>query len=128
MWPFSGQYAGQVQEAGACRQYLCGGFTLLSPEARTDFLKPGLGAVAISGKIGHKKQVEMGQVIGQVFCRENQVGGEPAIGHGLQALCIGYRLCGRDRLADRADSTDTRGVHQGIAWVFTVQNLFVTAE
>ena len=88
---------------------------------------PGVTGVHSTCKVRHEKQVEVGEVIGDVLGRQHQVGRQVAIARHRQSLGVGQRIGRRHRLRDRAYATDTRRDHQRIARVLAGQDLLEAA-
>jgi hypothetical protein len=88
---------------------------------------PAPTLVFLAREVGHEKEVEVRQVVGQVLGRQGQVGRQPAIGRRRDARGIGQRQRRRRRLCHRADAADARHQHQRVGRQLALQDLLEAA-
>jgi len=127
MRPFAGEQAHHLHEACARRQHLVRRVAQRGAKAFDCGAMPAAAGVVVTGEVGHEEQVEMRQMVGQVFGRQRQVGGQPAVVRRLDVQRIGQREGGGGRLGDRADAADARHQYQRIGRQLALQDLFKAA-
>jgi hypothetical protein len=84
---------------------------------------PAPTLVVVAREVRHEEKVEMRQVVGQVFRRQCQVGGQAAVARRRDTGGIGQRQRGGGRLRHRADAADARHQHQRIGRQLALQDL-----
>ncbi|EXI77489.1 MAG: hypothetical protein AW10_03678 [Candidatus Accumulibacter appositus] len=127
MRPLAGQVAHQAQPVGAGRQHLAQGFADVGLEASFGLRVPGASAIGGAREVGHEEQVEVGQVVGQVFAGQNQLACQTAVDRHLQAGRVGQCGSGGSRLRHRADAADARHDDQSVERMLGNQNLLEAA-
>ena len=122
--PAASQETHQFEEIGASRQHLGRCLAPHGGEAPCHRRMPGPAGIRRAGEIRHEEQVEVRQVVGQVFRGLDQVPGELAVRWRGQAHRLGQRRGGSGRLRDRADAADARHDGQRVERGTSQQDLF----
>ena len=117
-----------MQQFGACGDGVAGGRALLGREPRDGLIVPRAARVNGAGEIGHKEQVEMGQVIGKVFDRMQDRRDQHSLIWHLRIRSVRQSKCRSRRLADRTDPANAGRDGQRVAWVFAQHHHFKPAE
>jgi len=126
--PAAGEETHQLEEVGASRQHVGRCFALHGGKTLRHHRMPGPAGIGRAGEIGHEEQVEVRQVVGQVFGGLDQMPGELPVRRRGQAHRLGQRRGGSGRLGDRADAADARHDGQRIERGTPDQDLFEAAE
>ena len=125
--PLAAQRAQQGEPALARRRGRAHLLSVVGREAALHFGVPGVTRVDRAHEVGHEEQVEVRQVVGQVFGRQDQVGCVLPVGWHGDAAQVGQRARRRHRLRHRTDAADARHVDQRVVRRLALQDLFETA-
>ena len=128
MRPAAGKKTHQLEEIGPGRQGIGGGAAANGGKALRRCVVPATVNIGRAGKIRHEEEVEMAQVIGQVFCRLDQMPGQQAVfgRHDAHGTAQGLRR--RHRLGNRTDAADARHDAQRIQSGPSDEQLLETPE